>query len=238
MIERHATGKVLAHSEADLTVDDIPPRNAEIVDFPDKVAKGTGRLAVKATVDVPESGIKEVAFIVGPKADFDKPDAALKPVQGKPNVTDPSIWDGVLTLPKDATGKVVVTARFTSGVGLKSLASAEAEVDEPAPSLEDAAAAKPAPEKPGGIEGKVTENDVAQPRLEVYLIDPKAKDNENPVKKQVTTKPDGTYSFTELKPGQYRIYCINVATNRRDTKDVTVASGMTKTRGSQSAEPP
>ena len=83
------------------------------------------------------------------------------------------------------------------------------------------------PDKPGAIEGKVTENDVAQPGLVIYLIDPKAKDNENPVKGQTKTAPDGTYSFPELKPGLYRVFCVKEATNRRATKDLTVESGKT-----------
>ena len=83
------------------------------------------------------------------------------------------------------------------------------------------------PDKPGAIEGKVTENDVAQPGLVVYLIDPKAKDKENPVKDQKKTDPDGTYSFLDLKPGLYRVFCVKEATNRRATKDVTVESGKT-----------
>ena len=73
----------------------------------------------------------------------------------------------------------------------------------------------------------MTENDVAQPGLMVYLIDPNAKDKENPVKDQKKTNPDGTYSFLDVKPGRYIVFCKKDATNRRASKDVTVPSGKT-----------
>jgi hypothetical protein len=222
------TRAVLAKAEDEKVIDDLPPIG-NLVEFPEKVAKGTKRLVVKASVKVQEAGIKDVAFIVGPKADFEKPDVAAKIIKGKQIEDDGSAWEGTLSLSPDLTGKVVVTARITNGLGLMSLTSAEAEIDEPAPAPEEVAA-KPAPEKPGAIQGKVTENDIAQPGLEVLLIDPKAKENENRVKKRVTTNPDGTYSFAEIKPGMYQVYCIKVPTNRRDLQDVTVPSGETVTK--------
>jgi hypothetical protein len=61
----------------------------------------------------------------------------------------------------------------------------------------------------------------------VYLIDPNAKEKENPVKDEKKTNPDGTYSFLEVKPGRYVVISKKDATNRRATKDVTVPSGKT-----------
>jgi Carboxypeptidase regulatory-like domain len=224
LIDR-STGKVHDEWDSEVVLDNLPPQGANFVEFPKKLAKGTSQLAVKATVKVPESDIKEVAFILGPKADFDKPDAKF--VQGKPQGSDRSTWDGMLTLPKDATGKVVVSAKFTSGVGLTALVSDEAEIDEPVPSPNEAVAAKLAPEKPGGIEGKVTENDIIQRGVDVTLWDPEAKDKESQFKKKVTTKSDGTYAFTDLKPGRYRVFCKKDATGRQAAPDVTVPSGET-----------
>jgi hypothetical protein len=163
---------------------------------------------------------------VGSKADFAKPDAEAKAVAGKPRGDDQRAWEAMLPVPKDASGKFVVTARFTSRVGLTALVSEEVVVREPPPPPAEATA-KPVPEKPGAIEGKVTENDLAQPGLDVILFDPKAKDNENPVKGKKKTGPDGTYSFTDLKPGLYRLYCKKDPTNRSAIKDVTLESGKT-----------
>ena len=209
----------------DLVLDDLPPQEMDLV-VPAQIEKGTTQLAVGASVKPPPSGIKEVAFIVGSKADFAKVEADGKALAGKPKGDDQRDWEATLTLPKDAAGKLVVTARFTSGVGLVEFVSADVVVREPPPSP-PAAAEKAASQKPGGIEGKVTENDVAQPGLVVYLIDPNAKDKENPVKDQKKTNPDGTYSFLELKPGRYILVCEKDATRRCATKDVTIPSGKT-----------
>jgi serine/threonine protein kinase len=209
----------------DMVLDDLPPQEAAL-EVPGEVEKGATHLPAKASVKPPPSGIKEVAFIVGSKADFAKVEAEGKAVGGKPKGDDRRDWEATLPLPKDASGKIIITARFTSGVGLTEFVSAEVAVREPPPPP-PAAAASPAPEKPGAIEGKVTENDVAQPGQVVLLLDPKAKDKENPIKGQQKTAPNGTYSFPDLKPGPYRLYCVKQATNRRAIKDVTVESGKT-----------
>ena len=209
----------------DLDLDDLPPQIVAL-EAPREIEKGNSRIEARATVRPPASGIKEAAFIVGNPSDFAKAEAEGKAIKGKARAADPNTWEAVLPVPKDASGKLVVTARFTSGVGLAAMESAEVIVREPPPPPE-AAAGKPKPEEPGAIEGKVTENDIAQPGLEVILYDLKAKEKENPVKGVRKTGPDGTYSFTDLKPGSYRIYCVKPATSRRDVEDVTLESGKT-----------
>jgi hypothetical protein len=217
--------KMFDTSEKDLILDDVPPQNPHVEAPSVRIAKGTARLPVSGTVDPPPSGIADVGFIVGSKEDFAKPD--VKVVPGTRKGSDDSAWEGTLPLSKDATGKFVVTARFTSGVGLTALDSAEVEVFEPVPTPDEVAAAKPEPKKPGGIKGKVTENDVAQPGIEVLLIDPKAKDAESRLKQKIKTKPDGTYEFADLAPGLYQVLCVKQATTRSDAKNVTVPSGET-----------
>jgi hypothetical protein len=59
----------------DLILDDQKPGNLGL-EVQERIEKGTRTLPVKATVSPPPSGIKEVAFIYGPKADFDKAAAA------------------------------------------------------------------------------------------------------------------------------------------------------------------
>jgi hypothetical protein len=221
------TRKVYDTFATDLVLDDVPPKDASVIAVT-KVPKGTARLPVTATVTPPSSGITEVAFIVGSKEDFAKPDVKFLP--GKRKGSDDSAWEATLLLPKDSSGTIVVTARFKSGVGLTALDSAEVEIVEPMPSPDEVVAAKPVPKKPGGIKGKVTENDIAQPGLEVILYDPKEKDIEKRVKQRKTTKPDGTYAFTDLDPGLYAVYCQKSITNRRDNKDVNVPSGETVTQ--------
>jgi hypothetical protein len=215
---------VLDRFDSDLLVDDRAPQNPRIIEFPKKIPKGLERVPVKATVDIPESGIKEVVFIQGPPSEFDKPDVDKKTIPGKQNDSDPGVWEGMLKLDKDQSGKLVISARFTSGTGVAARSeAAEAEIDEPPPAP---AAAAAAPQEPGKIEGRVTELDYRQPDLPVYLIDLNAKDKDESVKME-KTKSDGTYEFPDLKPGKYRIYCIKKSSGRKDDQTVTVPSGKT-----------
>jgi len=210
----------------DFVLDDLKPDNVELR-LPDKVLKGKTNLIVRATASPPPSGIKEVVFIVGKEADFASAEAQGKIVKVVSKANDQSVWEATLALPKDLPSTLVVTACFTTGVGLKSFKSEAVNVVDPTPPPAEAEASKAEADKPGAIEGKVTENDVAQPALIVILIDPKAKDKENPVKDQKKTARDGTYKFSDLKPGLYRVHCEKDATGRSDTKDVTVESGKT-----------
>ena len=125
-------------------MDDVPPK-ITIIETAVRVPKGTTHLLVKATVTPPASGIADVTFIVGTKDDFAKSDFVAKAVNVKRTGSDDSTWEGILPLSKEATGKIVVTARVTSGVGLTALASAEVEILEPVPSPDGGAADKPEP---------------------------------------------------------------------------------------------
>jgi hypothetical protein len=216
----------LATYETTQVLDDAPPKNATVQSLA-HIEKGTTRLPVSGTVTPPQSGIAAVGFIVGTKEDFAKPEVEAKAVPGKRKGSDGSSWEATLALTTTEKGKIIVTARFTSGVGLHAFDSTEVEILEPVPSPEEVAVAKPVPKKPGGIKGKVTENDIAQPGLDVFLYDAKEKDIEKQPKKQVKTKPDGTYAFADLDPGLYRVYCLKSITNRSDAKDVNVPSGET-----------
>ena len=156
-----------------LVLDDVPPQITHI-DVPKEIDSTTPRLTARATVKATESKIKDVAFIVsvGTKGDFAK--AETKTVPGKPSAGDPDTWEATLPVPQGSGGKLVVSARATNGVGLTDVAHGETAIREPMPEPAPAAA-KPAEDKPGAIEGKVTENDVAQPGLLVYLDRPQCQ---------------------------------------------------------------
>jgi hypothetical protein len=211
----------------ELVLDDVPPQVTHL-EVPVEIDATTTRVNARANVKPTESGVKDVRFIVngGGKGDFAKADAENKTIPGKPSAGDPNTWEASLPVPQGASGKLVVSARATSGVGLTGFAHGETTIREPAPQPAPAAT-KPVEDKPGTIQGKVTENDVAQPNLTVYLINPKAKDNENPYKDEKKTNPDGTYTFSDVKPGLYRLYCVKDATGRRAIKDVLLESGKT-----------
>ncbi|MCA1686970.1 MAG: hypothetical protein LC745_13575, partial [Planctomycetia bacterium] len=110
-----------------LTLDDQPP---EVVSLyaPAKVAKGTLLIPVKGTVVPPASGIKEVVFFVGRRADVEKAREAGVFARGQPGATPGRDWEADLLLPKDVVGPVLVSARFTSGVDLSSFSTVEVTV--------------------------------------------------------------------------------------------------------------
>jgi hypothetical protein len=218
-----ATGKnPLAHYEMELMLDDLPPRDLDIL-LKDHIDKTKGSLPVRLNLTPPPSGIKEVTFLVGSKADFDKAEAAPRLV--KAQSVDPSgrTWEATLQVPKEASGKLKVSARATSVVGLVEFKEADVEVVE-APTAE--ANAKPAAPKPGAIEGTVIEGNLPQKEVEVLLYDPATPANQNALKQQTKTDAKGTYSFTGLEPKRYRLYCKG-ASLRTAVKDVDVEGGKT-----------
>ena len=211
----------------DLLLDDVPPETPQLV-VPSEIGPSPTRLPAKAIVTPPVSDIRQVAFLLnaGAKGDFAKAEAENKTIPGKASLSEPDAWEASLPVPPGATGTVVVSVKVTSGVGLSALAHEEVSIREPAPEP-PAADAKPAPPKPGAIEGVVTENDIKQPGLDVILYDPKAKAKEDVIKATTKTAPDGSYSFPKVEPGKYTLFCIKQATNRRAQPEVTVNPGET-----------
>jgi len=101
-------------------------------------------MLVKASVMPPPSGIKEAAFLVGANADLDKAEAEGRMVLGQPLGEDRHAWQATLPVPKDAAGKMIITVRFKSGVGLTGFASAMVAVrDHPVPNHAGAPGAGP-----------------------------------------------------------------------------------------------
>ena len=135
----------------DLVLDDLPPRKITL-EVPAEIEKGRSQLEVKATVQPPASGIKEAAFALVGKAEFADAEAKGKTVPGKPTGGDHTTWEAILPL-KDATGKLTVTVRFKSGVGLTALESADVVVQEPPPAPAQAAA-KPSQKSRAPSRGK------------------------------------------------------------------------------------
>jgi hypothetical protein len=220
--------KILDTHELDLVLDDQRPRDMAL-EVPDRIEKGTKTLPVKATVTPPASKIKEVAFIFGKEAEFDKAAAEGKAFKGQPADPDGRTWTAALPVPKDAAGELIVTARFKTGVDLAAFAPpGVVSVIEPPQEAEKAA--KPAPSKPGAIEGTVTEADRPQPNLVVYLNDPSIPQDKPGAWKSAKTDAKGAFVFTDLEPKRYRLYCAknDGITNRvADNPNVTVESGQT-----------
>ena len=221
---------ILADFGTEVVLDDRPPQIIQI-ELPSEIEEGASTIDVSCTVTPPASGITEVAFVVAGKetseADFAKASADNKTIKGKQvKEDDERIWKAQLTVPKDSTGKIIVTARATSGVGLVGLSSQSVSLrSKPAPVTADVAA-KDAPPKPGSIEGNVVEGPSAQPGLTVYLLDPNPKDPAKAVVKEVATKEDGSFVIKDVPPGDYILYCQKDSSKRLDRQRVKVEPGQ------------
>jgi hypothetical protein len=219
------TGRVeLGSFETDVILDDQLPR-AMSVKLPERITRGAKELEVRASVTPPPSKIAEVAFIFGPKADFPKAAAENRTFPARTGDPEGREWSATLPVPADAPARLVVTARFTTGVGLTAFQSGEvAVIDRPGP--EDT---KPAAPRPGAITGIAKEGDRPQPGLRVYLLDPAPPPNKSPLIGHKDTDEKGEYAFTDLEPKAYRVYCIKQdgINNRFADKRVTVEPGKT-----------
>jgi hypothetical protein len=76
----------------------------------------------------------------------------------------------------------------------------------------------------GRITGVVLVGDRPQPRLGVYLYDLAKR-----VVGQTTTDAKGAFSFEDLEPKRYQLFCENRdgITNRKGDREVTVDAGQT-----------
>ena len=217
--------KVLDSYQIEMILDDQLPR-ALALKLPERIARGSKELLVHASVTPPPSRITEVALSFGPKADFEKAVAENRTFRARTGDPEGRDWSATLPVPADAPAKLVVTARFTTGVGLTAFKSGEVDVIEP-PKPGDL---KPAAAKLGAITGSVKEGDRLQPGLRVYLLDPMVPPNstKSPVLFKDTDEK-GAFAFTDLEPKPYRIYCLKQdgINNRAADKRVTLEPGKT-----------
>ncbi len=214
----------LSSFETELELDDQLPSKMAF-ELPDQIARETKELPVRASVTPPSSKITDVTFIFGPKADFDKVVAENRAFKARTKDPKGSEWTAILPVPKDAPAKLIVTARFTTGVGLTALHSEEVNVID----LPNPGQMKSAPPKRGAIVGTVKEGDRPQPGLKVALYDPMAPANKNALLDTAETDEKGAYSFKNLEPKEYLVYCIKEdgINNRKGYKRVTIKSGQT-----------
>jgi hypothetical protein len=175
----------------DIILDSTPPIVVSV--GPDVPAYRDRTLTVQAVGRDPESGIREAIFFAGkPMPDGSIPQGAatvrgtlIKPAKGEP------YWEGKLDVPADQKGRFLVTVRFVNNVGLTENSEPKAfEVRDPPPDLA----------KKASIAGMVREGDRPQPGLTVVL--------RNAAGQTLATqqpKPDGSYLFEGLDPGQYQV---------------------------------
>jgi hypothetical protein len=174
------------------------------------------RLTVRAAGDDPESGVSDVAFFIGrPLPGGKEPDRPLSaPGKRDPNV--PHAWYASLVVPADQRVPLIVTARFTNGVGLSK--TEEVVLDEVA-DLPAALAGRK-----GAIAGVVEEGGRAQAGLVVELHGG-ARGGKI---KETKTAEDGSFLFDDLDPGTYRVVCAKGSDNTKGESVVDLAPGERK----------
>jgi hypothetical protein len=219
-----ANGTSLAEHKIPLVLDDQPPSDMEVT-AAEPIDVSQGSLTVRLNVKPGSSGIKEVAFGLSGKADFEKPEAQAKMTPGKRVDPQGTTWEATLKIAKDASGKQKLTALARSGLGYTGFKELELMLPE-APAAQ--ASAKPAAPKPGAIEGTLKEGDLTQRNVDVSLLDPDAAPTKNPLVDQKKTDARGAFSFQNLEPKKYRLYSEG-SSRRKADKIVTVEPGKTAT---------
>ncbi len=205
-----ANGQELARDRKVVVFDGRKPQEVRFLDPPAKVAADKP-LSVKATCDLPVSGVKEVHFFVGKPANDAPPQAAMliaaKPADGR------NEWAATLQL-DGAKGPLDVSVRFTSKSGLVGFATITVE------RVDAADVNKP---EPAGVKGKVVEGTLPQPGLTVVLFDDKGKE-----KATAKTKDDGAFAFIDLPPGKYTLVAEKASTGRVKRLPIELKAGEEK----------
>lgn len=217
-------GVALASHTIALMLDDEVPV-VQLGTLATRVAKGTSALEVMASAHVPASGFREVDFFVGKPADFDKlrSEGRTSPV---PIASDRrGSWSLALPLDPAAKGRIPVSVRVMSGVGLVAFQSAEVEIVEPKTATAKAAGDEKKDKGPGAISGRVVFGTIPQPDLEVSLYE--YKDKPILTKKKAKTGDDGKYLIKDLPPGAYIVYSVTTGVLRDGQVVVVVQPGET-----------
>jgi hypothetical protein len=200
-------GNTIREAIVPVAFDRSAPNGVRIVGAP-LHAKPGATLALRAVGGASVSGTKEVVFFPGrPTADGKLP-AGAATVKATPDTVDPSAWSASVPLP-EKKGPADLSVAFVNAVGLASFDTVTVE-------LTDADLTPP-----GQILGRVTEHDVRQPGLKVFLADEKGLERAS-----VVTDDKGSYRFEAVAPGRYRVLTSKPATPSKADAIVTVTPGQ------------
>lgn len=192
--------------------DGAKPTGIEFLGLQPRMPQGKV-MVVRATSDLPVSGVKEVAFFLG-KPVKDGPPPAAVPVPGVLFDLQTNEWRATLPI-ENLKGPQTVSVQFVSKAGQVRALPVEIELADPAELNTP---------PPGSIRGTVTDNDFKQKGLKVFLYDAAAK----PVKEAVTDA-NGLYEFKDMPAGTYFVYAYNVPTRRESKKRVDLKPGAKET---------
>jgi hypothetical protein len=200
-------GKTITTNEMPVVFDNSPPVAARFVRPPMTAVKGT-LLSLQTTAWDDLSGITSVKYFVGPAVD-DKPPPTAKLIDAKPSIADNSIWIADLPLPAEL-GPCTITAVFTNGAGLTTLAMTSVDIKAESRALQ------------GNIQGVVLEGNRPQPALEVILLHAKGGEVA-----RTTTTASGVFAFEQLPPGEYQLTAFKAASQRKAASNAKVQAGQT-----------
>jgi hypothetical protein len=205
---RDAEGRLLETASRPVVIEDAPPRWVRL-DRPPKQARRGTTLGLRATGDVPASGIKEVVFFLGKPAPDGKPPADAISSPGRLRPGDPPTWTASLALPADKLGPIEIRVRFVSGAGLalSDAATVELLATDPVPT--------------GSIRGRVLEGPRPQPGLTVGLADGKGTKL-----RDATTDRDGAFAFEDVPVGKYIVTAARPITATQGRAEVEVKEGL------------
>jgi hypothetical protein len=205
---RDAQGRLLLSASGPIIFDDTPPRLVKLARLPKQAKRGTP-LEIRATGQIPLSGIREVVFFAGKPA----PDGKLPPgastAPGKPIAGSTMTWSASLPLPAEPKGPIDVSVQFISNVGLATFDSERIELIDTEPVAT------------GSIRGRVLEAALPQSGLVVTLAGAKGE------KLETKTDKVGVFSFTDVPVGKYLVRSYKPTSMRVGKADVEVKAEMT-----------
>lgn len=199
-----SAGKDIAQMEQSMVIDDSPPI-ARLAPMLRQVKRG-GVLQVEANGVDPESGVAQVVFFLG-RPDKGEIPLAVPHVKAVPINRENTLWTAALQVPADHKGPLVVSVQVVNHAGMAGVDTVTLEVTDREPGKTGL----------GEIRGQVVEGLRPQPNLLVTLIDQAGKEVA-----KTTTRADGSYAFTQLAPGRYRVVCVKPESQRRAILGVTV----------------
>ncbi len=201
-----SAGKEIAHMEQSMVIDDSPPI-ARFAPMRGQVQRGSV-LRVEANGVDPESGVAQVVFFLGRPDKGEIPLAAPR-IKAVPTNRENTLWTGGLQVPADHKGPLAVSVQVVNHAGMASIETITLEVTDREPGKTGL----------GEIHGQVNEGPRPQPNLLVTLLDQAGKEIA-----RTKTRADGSYVFTQLTPGRYRVVCVKPESQRRAVLDVTVGA--------------
>jgi hypothetical protein len=178
---------------------------ASLAPLPAQIKKGALAQLLAQGVD-PESGVASVTFFLGKPDKGEIPPSAQR-YKGIPANRELTQWSAAILVPPEHKGPLTFSVQVVNHAGLATIDSATVEITDREPGKTGL----------GQIQGRVVEGPRAQPNLVVTLQDETGKEVA-----RTMTQADGSYAFTQIAPGRYRVVCVKPESQRRASVSVVI----------------